>query len=140
MDSKDYEPWLNDNAIPLDNDREINWLFFDDYRDYMVSDKGWSQNHFTRSIDRDTTQILNRLRDPKDKGRWTKRMVVGNVQSGKTGNYTGLISKSLDAGYKIIIVLAGLHNSLRLQTQQRLDKELIGFDTSTDENNDRKIV
>ena len=65
-------------------------------------------------------------------------MVVGNVQSGKTGNYTGLISKSIDAGYKIIIVLAGLHNSLRLQTQQRLDKELVGFDTGTDDNANRK--
>ena len=139
LDSKDYEPWLNDNAIPLNKDRKIDWFFFDDYKDYLTSDKGWSENLFARSIDRDTTQILNRLMDPLEKGRWVRKgMVVGNVQSGKTGNYTGLISKSIDAGYKIIIVLAGLHNSLRLQTQQRLDKELVGFDTGTDDNNDRK--
>jgi hypothetical protein len=139
LDSKDYEPWLNDNSIPLDKDRKIAWLFFDDYRDYLTIDKGWSENLFARTIDRDTTQILNRLMDPKKKGRWGRKgMVVGNVQSGKTGNYTGLISKSIDAGYKIIIVLAGLHNSLRLQTQQRLDKELVGFDTGTDDNNNRK--
>ena len=84
LDSKDYEPWLNDNAIPLDKDRKINWLFFDDYQEYMTIDKGWSENLFTRSIDRDTTQILNRLMDPKTPGRWNRKgMVVGNVQSGK---------------------------------------------------------
>ena len=44
---------------------------------------------------------------------------VGHVQSGKTGNYTGLVCKAADAGYKIIIVLAGLHNNLRSQTQMR---------------------
>jgi len=139
LDSRDYEPWLNDNSIPLEENREINWYFFEDYRNYLTSEKGWSENLFTRTMDRDTTQILNRLMDPVNEGRWNRKgMVVGNVQSGKTGNYTGLISKSIDAGYKIIIILAGLHNSLRLQTQQRLDKELIGFDTGTDDNVNRK--
>ena len=56
-------------------------------------------------------------------------MVVGQVQSGKTANYTGLICKAADAGYRLIIVLAGLHNSLRSQTQERLDREFLGFDT-----------
>ena len=56
-------------------------------------------------------------------------MVVGQVQSGKTANYTGLICKAADAGYKLIVVLAGLHNSLRSQTQLRLDEGFLGFDT-----------
>ena len=56
-------------------------------------------------------------------------MVVGQVQSGKTANYTGLICKAVDAGYKLIIVLAGVHNSLRSQTQLRLDEGFLGFDT-----------
>ena len=56
-------------------------------------------------------------------------MVVGQVQSGKTSNYTGLICKAVDAGYKVIIVLAGIHNSLRSQTQLRLDEGFLGRDT-----------
>ena len=55
-------------------------------------------------------------------------MVMGNVQSGKTANYTGLIAKVLDAGYKLVVVLAGVHNSLRSQTQHRINEELLGYD------------
>jgi Z1 domain len=57
-------------------------------------------------------------------------LVVGLVQSGKTANYTGLICKAIDAGYQLVIVLAGVHNSLRSQTQGRLDEEILGFDTA----------
>lgn len=56
-------------------------------------------------------------------------MVVGRVQSGKTANYTALIAKAVDAGYGLIIVMTGLHNQLRWQTQLRLGREL-GFDES----------
>ena len=64
--------------------------------------------------------------------RQRRGLVVGHVQSGKTGNYTGLICKAADAGYKIIIVLAGLHNNLRAQTQIRLDEGFLGFATIAD--------
>ncbi len=56
-------------------------------------------------------------------------LVVGHVQSGKTASYTGLICKAADAGYKIVIVLAGLHNNLRSQTQVRLDEGFLGYET-----------
>ena len=56
-------------------------------------------------------------------------MVVGHVQSGKTANYTGLICKAADAGYRLIIVIAGIHNNLRNQTQARIDEGFIGRDT-----------
>ncbi len=56
-------------------------------------------------------------------------MVMGSVQSGKTANYTGLISKAIDAGYKLVVVLAGVHNSLRSQTQYRLNEEILGYDS-----------
>ena len=46
-------------------------------------------------------------------------MVMGHVQSGKTANYTGLICKAADAGYKVVIIIAGLHNNLRNQTQRQ---------------------
>ena len=50
---------------------------------------------------------------------------MGLVQSGKTSNFTGLINKAADAGYKIIIVLSGLHNNLRAQTQIRIDADFM---------------
>jgi hypothetical protein len=56
-------------------------------------------------------------------------MVVGSVQSGKTGNYIGLINKALDAGYKLVVVLAGIHENLRAQTQLRIDEGVLGFDS-----------
>src|SRR3954463_12555974 len=56
-------------------------------------------------------------------------MVVGDVQSGKTSNYSGLICKAADAGFSAIIILAGMHNNLRSQTQERIDTGFLGFDT-----------
>ena len=80
-----------------------------------------------------TDEILKRLEDPAREGEWDRRgMVVGSVQSGKTANYTGLICKAVDTGYRIIIVLAGMHNNLRSQTQLRLDEGFLGFDTEKD--------
>ena len=83
-------------------------------------------------LDELTDQILERVEDPTDHGRMFDRrgMVVGQVQSGKTANYTGLICKAADTGYKLFIILAGLHNNLRAQTQTRLDEEFLGFDTA----------
>lgn len=77
-----------------------------------------------------TDDILDRLRDPGTEGAWDRRgLVVGDVQSGKTSNYIGLICKAVDAGYPLIIILAGVHNSLRSQTQLRVDEGFLGFDT-----------
>lgn len=70
------------------------------------------------------------MENPRRKGMWdTRGMIVGQVQSGKTSNYTGLICKAADAGYRLIIVLAGMQNSLRSQTQYRLDEGFFGFNT-----------
>jgi hypothetical protein len=55
---------------------------------------------------------------------------MGQVQSGKTTNYSALVNKALDSGYRSVMVLAGQHNNLRSQTQSRLDEEVLGFDTS----------
>jgi hypothetical protein len=77
-------------------------------------------------MDSSTDSILEELQDPNQSGKWeTKGMVVGDVQSGKTSNYTGLIAKAIDTGYKVIIVLAGSYNSLRSQTQLRMEQSLI---------------
>jgi hypothetical protein len=83
-------------------------------------------------LDRVTDEILDHLENPKKDGRWSRKgLVVGHVQSGKTANYTGLITKAADAGYKVIIVLAGILNSLRNQTQERIDADFLGYDTIT---------
>src|SRR5262245_22969737 len=79
-------------------------------------------------IDDSTNRVLSLLEDPTRNGEWRRQgLVVGHVQSGKTANYTGLISKAADAGYKVIVVLSGIHNSLRAQTQIRLDEGFLGY-------------
>lgn len=80
------------------------------------------------SLDGKTTSITALLSDPARLGTRRKGIVVGNVQSGKTANYTGVIAKAVDAGYRFVIVLAGVHNNLRKQTQLRLEKDLVGDD------------
>ncbi|MBJ2329798.1 Z1 domain-containing protein [Schaalia cardiffensis] len=79
------------------------------------------------AIDVSTTQIVGRLADPTSETPYQSRgLVVGHVQSGKTANFTGVIAKAIDAGYRLIIVLTGTIELLRAQTQRRLDMELIG--------------
>ncbi|WP_339893236.1 Z1 domain-containing protein [uncultured Algibacter sp.] len=81
-------------------------------------------------LDSFTDRILDKCENPKKKGSWDRRgLVVGNVQSGKTANYIGLINKAVDSGYKLIIVIAGIHNNLRSQTQRRIETDFIGKTT-----------
>ncbi|WP_205743348.1 Z1 domain-containing protein [Geobacter sp. FeAm09] len=65
---------------------------------------------------------------------------MGYVQSGKTANFTALAARASDVGYRLIIVLSGIHDSLREQTQKRLNKELVqigeNWTTLTDHDND----
>ncbi|MBW4863127.1 MAG: Z1 domain-containing protein [Paeniclostridium sp.] len=81
-----------------------------------------------KTIDTDTDNIMDNLEDPKIDQFSRYGMVVGHVQSGKTGNYSALICKAADAGYKFIVVIAGGINNLRNQTQDRLNKAFIGVD------------
>ncbi|BDB22680.1 Z1 domain-containing protein [Cupriavidus sp. P-10] len=83
------------------------------------------------ALDRSTDGIIAQLEDPKREAPWDRRgLVVGHVQSGKTSSYSALICKAADAGYKIIVVLAGMHNNLRSQTQIRLEEAFLGYETS----------
>jgi hypothetical protein len=108
----------------------IKWNFWGRYEFFLSEVKKTNPTVIAR-LNADTDDILSRLEAPGREGRWDRRgLVVGNVQSGKTSNYSGLICKALDAGYKLIVILAGLHNSLRSQTQRRIDQGIIGFDTS----------
>ena len=110
----DYEPWLNKRQ------GSIEWFFWQRYKK-QLGKKGFPP-HVIRSLDKVTDKILDHLEDPQKEGEWARKgMVVGHVQSGKTANYIGLMSKAADSGYMVIIVLAGLLNSLRNQTQSRID-------------------
>jgi hypothetical protein len=82
-----------------------------------------------QSIEESTRRIMNFLFDPSIPGIHQKYgLVVGKVQSGKTANYAGLIARAVDAGFDVIVVLAGLHNNLRRQTQKRLEDEIAKLD------------
>ena len=65
------------------------------------------------AIDDATNKILDHTSDPESEVQnFDKRgMVVGHVQSSKTTDYTGLICKAVDMGYRIVIVIAGLDNA-----------------------------
>lgn len=120
-DKTGHKDWLNAS-------RRKDWRYWQRYRDFLERDLSVKA---VDALDETTNKILELLEDPLREGGWDRRgLVVGHVQSGKTGNYTGLICKAADAGYKIIIVLAGLHNNLRTQTQIRLEEGFLGYETS----------
>lgn len=117
-----------DHVVWLNSERKKGWTYWQRYSEYMEARISWTA---LDALDVDTDEVLSQLEDPTREGVWDRRgLVVGHVQSGKTGNYTGLICKAADAGYKIIIVLAGLHNNLRSQTQIRLEEGFLGYGLS----------
>lgn len=123
-DDVDHVPWLRQRK-----DAESEWPFWDRYDRYLREHVGLP-TATVKNMDDVTDDILGRLEAPDRMGAWDRRgLVSGQVQSGKTANYTGLIAKALDSGYKLVVVLAGIHNSLRSQTQARIDAGILGFDT-----------
>jgi hypothetical protein len=126
LEEEDYEPWIHAKKGTLDK------KFWDRYVKFLRYDLQWAPDTIDK-LDDITDDILDHLKDPKVTGHWDKRgMVVGQVQSGKTSNYTGLICKAADYGYRIIVVLAGMTNDLRAQTQLRTDIGFLGWDTLVD--------
>jgi hypothetical protein len=102
------------------------WYYWTTLRQYWVDQNGWS-NKIVQSVDDTTDKILRQLPHPSATEFNIRGLVLGYVQSGKTANYTALIAKAADAGYRLIIVLSGIDNGLRLQTQVRLKRELVGY-------------
>jgi Z1 domain len=115
---------------------DIVWTYAEAYEGHLQQD-GWAEP-MVQSLSDVTGKILGLLQNPKESGSWDRRgLVIGHVQSGKTANYTGLIAKAADAGYRFIIVIAGIHNNLRKQTQERIDEAFIGRSSDPD---DRKNI
>jgi hypothetical protein len=121
----DHRPWLRERK------QDVNWTLWDRYRQYLLTVRMMPPPVIDR-LDEVSDQILGLLEDPHIKGRQFDRrgLVMGQVQSGKTTNYSALINKALDSGYRLVVVLAGQLNNLRSQTQTRLDEEVLGFDTA----------
>jgi hypothetical protein len=111
--------------------RDIPTIYSDAYEAFLKSD-GWHPT-MVRSLSDVCGRILGHLQDPTSDGSWNRRgLVIGHVQSGKTANYTGVIAKAADAGYKLIIVSAGIHSNLRRQTQERIDEAFVGRSSDPD--------
>lgn len=103
------------------------------YVDYLRQEKDFDEDTIT-VLKRSTEEILGYCANPTPSlGEIKKRkgLVVGDVQSGKTANYMALISMACDYDYKLIIILAGLTDSLRMQTQERVDEGFIGAISNT---------
>lgn len=116
---------------------DVNWTYAKAYEEFLRNE-GWPPQ-MVQSLSDVNIRTLGYLQDPRCEGTtWNRRgLVIGHVQSGKTANYTGLIARAADAGYKFIIVIAGIHNNLRKQTQARIDEAFIGRSSDPE---DRKLI
>jgi hypothetical protein len=86
--------------------------------------EGWRSEDIA-DLDAASTKVLAQLPNPHGEGDFHCRgLVLGYVQSGKTTNFTAVIAKAADAGYRFFVVLSGVHDALRQQTQDRLNSQL----------------
>ena len=117
-----FAPWVSDAK------GSTVWHYWDSYT-RLLAKQGWSPT-VMRVLDEDTDNILTECGNPAWKGSWALRgLVMGDVQSGKTASYSGLIAKAADAGYRVIVLLTGVIEDLRRQTQERLDLGFVGRDS-----------
>lgn len=119
----DHTPWLaarKADITPFYWERYRRWLLREGRPPLVVT-----------SLDSVTDEMLDLTGDPTRSGMWARRgLVMGDVQSGKTGAYTGLVCKAADAGYGLVILLTGSLENLRRQTQERLDEGFVGLDSA----------
>ena len=129
----------------LDDYDDVNWYteikdslpdkkFWPRYKNYLEDVKHFSPNVVAtlgnETLDRD---IMNYLGNPNsDKDFFRRGLIIGDVQSGKTSTYIGLMCKAADAGYKVFFLLTGTIESLRKQTQERVEEGFIGIDMTAD--------
>lgn len=90
----------------------------------ILTGKGWAEDHIN-DLDSQSNTVVSSLASPKKADPSViKGLVLGYVQSGKTANFSAVIAKATDEGYRLVIVLSGIHNGLRSQTEKRLRAEL----------------
>ena len=119
--STDYVPWY------FERKNQIVSKFWDRYRKHLSKKL---PAKVMAELDVSSSKIVDYAGDPVTQGTFQRRgLVVGDVQSGKTNNYLGVTCKALDAGYNYVIILTGITNSLRIQTQMRVDEGVTGFNS-----------
>lgn len=120
-----WDPWYTEAR------RAEKAFYWPHYEKYLLAARGWRPESVA-ALDIATTEVVQRLSDPTADAQYqSKGLVVGYVQSGKTANFTGVIAKAIDAGYRLVIVMTGTIELLRSQTQRRLDRELVGMENLT---------
>ncbi len=120
LTKKGFISWLDEKR-----DSDISWDYSERYYRYLIR-SGRSQKVVDETR-RSSLSIIKKIADPKSKNvSYKKGLVVGEVQSGKTGNFNAVINRAIDSGYVLIIVLSGIMEDLRRQTQKRIESEVIG--------------
>ena len=124
---KNHKEWLKSYKTDSKNE----FYYWDRLRSYLLKGDEITPG-VVSTLDDDTDSIIDLVGNPNIEGIWPRTgMVLGSVQSGKTLNYSAVISKAADVGYKVIVLLAGTTNSLRSQTQKRIDDYFVGRNTSS---------
>lgn len=123
LKEKDHTPWY------MAAKAELPGKFWDRYRIYLQKEQHWNKDT-VNELDKTTDEIMDLLGNPSSANSYLYRgLCIGDVQSGKTSTYIGLINKAADAQYRVIILLTGTIEKLRRQTQQRIDEGFIGLDS-----------
>ena len=122
-----HKEWFVDkkNDLALD--------YWNRFRDLLIKDKSFPIN-VVAEMDNVSDEIVDLLGDPSriEEREQRRGLVIGDVQSGKTVNYSGIICKAVDAGFRAVILMTGTTNDLRKQTQIRLDEAFMGVDTGSE--------
>lgn len=123
VDKATYKPWLANRKPHIDP------YYWNRYDKYLQIDQGWNEE-VVQTLGKVSEEILDLCGDPEENGSWLRKgLILGDIQSGKTSNYLALCNKAADAGYKIIILLTGTIESLRKQTQERVDAGFVGLNS-----------
>ena len=93
------------------------------YKKHLLEDNHFSEDA-VQNIEDSSFQILRRLSRDTTKTGPVQGLVIGNVQSGKTANMAGLMAMAADWRWNLVIILSGTIESLRIQTQDRMIKDL----------------
>ena len=117
------EPWF------MSRTKDCEMICSERNREYLLQYRGLSSDVVSK-LDSITDTIMDGFGDPKKESFARRGLVMGDVQSGKTNTYTRLCCKAVDVGYRMIILLTGTLESLRRQTQGRLDEGLVGKDSA----------
>lgn len=106
----------------------IEWTNWSRHEAYLRAQPKW-KSHQVASVAEESLRIVSKTTPTARSTFQCRGLVVGYVQSGKTANFTAVAARAADVGYRLIVVLSGIHDSLRNQTQRRLKRELVDVGT-----------